>query len=323
MFVMRRKKPKVNVNNLKKTKSVLVISEEEARTPLLSGQRQVSELDAQLENGTIQPTDYAEAANKIKQTMEAAKEKEYAPSYQFSPKNSDVEDSVSTVESVKGKPIFCICLWCRGKQESQSLLLAPSQDPEGGWCKTPIRFNGGMFYFKPAMENNGKNFKLECGWEKTIDGTLEKITWVVEGKPNQQCAVFRCCLTELSEGVAGEFALLYDAILNSKKLSKIKGIPEFPHWKSDVYNKGKKGAIGKLFSRADREKKVMFLATCMVELKLREEPGLIGTWLEEVFKVLYGNTYQPKKLEDSNIFFTPEIQHLLDTGVYCMDDIFA
>ena len=125
------------------------------------------------------------------------------------------------------------------------------------------------------------------------------------------------------KGTAGEFALLYDSILNNKKLAKIKGMPEFPYWNADAYNKGKKGAFGKLFSRVDREKKVQFLASCIMEVKLREKPSELGAWLEEVFKVVYGNTYKPKgSTEDTNIFFTQTNEFMLDATVYCRDDIF-
>ena len=82
---------------------MLVISEEEARTPLVSAQRQVSELDLQLKNNQIQPNDYADAVEKMKQEYEDSKKREYTPSYQFSPKNSDLDDSASSVESVLGK----------------------------------------------------------------------------------------------------------------------------------------------------------------------------------------------------------------------------
>ena len=60
-------------------------------------------------------------------------------------------------------------------------VVAPSQDTDGGWCKMPIRYNGGLFYVKSEVTNDKKNFTLICGYEKTIDGKLEKTVWEVDG----------------------------------------------------------------------------------------------------------------------------------------------
>lgn len=104
-LIHQRNQTRVNEQNLKRTTSYIVLDEDEVKQPVLSSKQYADQLDQQLNDGIIQPSDYAEGVARVKRAISRADAMDNEPiNYQYTPKNSDTDDMESNVESIKGMP---------------------------------------------------------------------------------------------------------------------------------------------------------------------------------------------------------------------------
>lgn len=178
------------------------------------------------------------------------------------------------------------------------------------WCKQPLSYLNGYVYVSSTVGiTRNSKLALLCAWEHQDQKKKERLFnyWDVDLK-------------------AISFSLLYDAILQStnakiKKQVKTLGkkLPDFPGWKSDVYNKDVKkqkrgGSI--VFSSSvglDRGDRIRFLKSCLDESVLQQKPSLLGDWLNqmfELFNMVNGKTGNSVLLE------IPLVMELLEVDIY-------
>lgn len=93
-----------------------------------------------------------------------------------------------------------------------------------------------------------------------------------------------------------DFAQLYDSALHDTKVGKSKKIYEFPFWNQNYYELHRKHRI--------RQDRIKFLAECVDENQVLNEPGRIGDWLQRAFRTFQGKVKTSKYQEGSNEFFT-------------------